>query len=92
MNPDVKSDHIQGNFEWEIEPYCCDEFKNALDEKFIFVSNFTDSTPEKKGFNILFYMMPVTVDGYFARSDGLAIYNCPWCGTEIKGRKKYPIT
>lgn len=56
------------------------------DERFIFVSNFVDG---KEGPNT-FYMLPVTSDGYFARSDGIQITHCPWCGTKIDARKRYP--
>ncbi len=78
-------DHIGGNFKWEIEPTCkCGKIKDATEEKFVFVSNFTN-----RGFN-QFYMMPVTADGYLFRDDGVQISHCPWCGDEIKGKKKYP--
>lgn len=84
---DQNEDHIGGNFEWETPPDCCGLLKAAVDdEKFVFVSNFTS-----EGFNSL-YMLPVTSDGFLARSNGLPISHCPWCGTEIKVRKKYPKT
>lgn len=77
-------DHIGANFEWDIEPKCtCGLLKKAVDEQFIFVSNFTSD-----GFNS-FYMMPITADGYLMRENGLPISHCPWCGDEIKGKKKY---
>jgi hypothetical protein len=77
-------DHIGGNFEWEVEPSCgCGRIKEAVADKFLFVSNFTDG-----GFN-LFYMLPVAADGTLFRSDGVPISHCPWCGDKIKGRKKY---
>ncbi len=82
---DQAHDHIGGNFEWEIEPNCkCGRIKEAVDEQFVFVSNFTDD-----GFNH-FYMMPVTAEGYLFRGNGLPISHCPWCGDKIQGRKKYP--
>jgi hypothetical protein len=34
--------------------------------------------------------MPLTSDGYLARDSGIAISHCPWCGTKIQARKKYP--
>ena len=79
------ADHIGGNFEWEVAPACCDLLKDAVDEeKFVFVSNFTD------GGKNAFYMMPVTSEGYFARDNGITISHCPWCGTKISARKQYP--
>jgi hypothetical protein len=82
---DQNEDHIGGNFTWEIEPKCsCGKIKEAVDDQFLFVSNFTD-----EGFN-QFYMLPVAADGTLFRSDGLPISHCPWCGDKIKGRKKYP--
>ena len=85
IDVDQNHDHIGGNFEWEIEPDCsCGRLKDAVEEKFIFVSNFTDH-----GFNS-FYMLPVDSDGSLFRSDGVPIAHCPWCGDKIKGRKKYP--
>lgn len=85
MNPGVNEDHIGGNFKWEVAPSCCSLLKSAVDEeKFVFVSNFTD------GGNNSLYMMPVADDGSFARSNGIPIGFCPWCGTKIAVRKKYP--
>lgn len=79
-----QKDHIGGNFEWDVEPDCkCGLLKKAVEEQFIFVSNFTNH-----GFNS-FYMMPITADGYPIRDSGVPISNCPWCGDEIKGKKKY---
>jgi hypothetical protein len=81
------NDHIGGNFEWAVEPSCCSLLKDAVDEeRFIFVSNFVD----KKGGPNTFYMLPVTSDGHLARSDGVQISHCPWCGTKIDARKQYP--
>lgn len=79
-------DHIGGNFQWEIPPKCsCGMFRKAIDEdKFIFVSNFTDGRWNT------FYIMPLAADGGLARSDGIPISNCPWCGDKIKARKLYP--
>lgn len=79
------ADHIEGGFSWEIEPKCqCGQLQIAIKDHFIFVSNFTEG-----GFN-MFYMMPTCADGSFAKSDGVPIQHCPWCGDKIKGRKKYP--
>ena len=86
MKIDQKADHIGGNFEWEKPPKCCGMLKDAVDEeKFIFVSNFTSNDEN------VFYMMPVMSEGYFARNNGITISHCPWCGTKITGRKRYPL-
>jgi hypothetical protein len=78
-------DHIGGNFEWEIEPTCsCGKIKEAVEEQFIFVSNFVSGDYNS------FYFLPVSSDGFLFRSNGIPISYCPWCGDEIKGRKKYP--
>ncbi len=83
FNP--KPDHVHGNFEWEKEPSCCENLLQALEEKFVFVSNFTDG-----GMNQI-YMMPLISGGYLAKSDGIPIHHCPWCGEKLKVRKKYPL-
>lgn len=81
----MNKDHISGSFEWETEPGCsCGMLKQAVEDKFIFVSNFTNDK-----FN-QFYMMPIESNGELFRSDGVAISNCPWCGDKIEGRKSYP--
>jgi len=80
------ADHIGGAFKWEREPSCCSLLKDAVDEEqFVFVSNFVDG---KDGPNS-FYIMPLTADGSLARSDGVGIAFCPWCGTKIDARKRY---
>lgn len=85
IDVDQNKDHIGGNFEWEIAPKCsCGMTAKAVEDKFIFVSNFTAD-----GFN-QFYMLPVDADGYLARDDGVMFSHCPWCGDELKARKKYP--
>lgn len=84
----LKPDHVGGGFEWEREP-CCDLLKGAVDdERFVFVSNFVSG---KSGPNS-FYIMALDADGRLARSDGLSIAYCPWCGTKIDARKRYPTT
>jgi hypothetical protein len=81
----LKPDHIGGGFDWEFEPNCsCGRLKDAVSERLIFVSNFTN-----EGSNI-FYMMPVGADGELFRTDGVPISHCPWCGDKIKGHKLYP--
>lgn len=80
----ITKNHIGGNFEWEIEPSCsCGRLKEAVEERFLFVSNFTDGGDNQ------FYMMPLDSGGDLFRSEGLPISNCPWCGDKIKARKKY---
>jgi predicted RNA-binding Zn-ribbon protein involved in translation (DUF1610 family) len=83
---DLKENHVGGNFEWEVEPICsCGRLIKAVEEeKFMFVNNLVQD-----GYN-KFYIMPLSADGSLARSDGVAIENCPWCGDRILGRKKYP--
>lgn len=81
----MNDDHVGGHFKWETEPACsCGRLKEAVEERFVFVSNFTDG-----GFNT-FYLMPLAADGSMFRSDGVPISHCPWCGDAIKGRKLYP--
>ena len=81
----MKKDHIKGNFEWKVEPDCCEQFHLAMEQKFIFISNASDL-----GTN-LFYIMPLDSDGDILRQKGVLIHYCPWCGHKIKGRKKYPL-
>jgi hypothetical protein len=89
IDVDQEKNHIGGNFEWEKEPKCsCGKLKDAVDEKFLFVSNFVDGEGENESNQ--FYILPVNSEGFFARADGIPISNCPWCGDKIIGRKKYP--
>lgn len=82
----LKPDHVGGGFEWEREP-CCDLLKAAVDEeRFVFVSNFVGGLEKANSF----YIMTLDADGRLARSDGLTISYCPWCGTKINARKHYP--
>lgn len=86
---DQNDDHVWPNFEWEVAPSCCENLQAAVqDDKFIFVSNFVDS----EGAPNHFYMLPVNSEGYLARSNGIPISHCPWCGNKMEGKKKYPIT
>lgn len=81
---DQNEDHVFGKFQWEIEPKCCDLLKTAIEEdKFVFCSNFTGDGKNQ------FYIMPVDAEGYLVKSSGIPISFCPWCGTQIKGRKLY---
>jgi hypothetical protein len=85
INLRLKPDHIGGNFDWEREPNCaCGRLKEAVADRFIFVSNFSDNSSN------IFYMMPMSADGELFRSDGLPISCCPWCGDKIVGHKRYP--
>lgn len=82
---DQNADHVGGAFEWETPPQCCEMLPAAVDdEQFIFVSNFTSGGASN------FYMLPVTASGYLARENGIAISHCPWCGTKITAKKRYP--
>jgi hypothetical protein len=91
IDMDIPSDHIGKNIEWDKKPECsCGRFAAAVDEKFVFVSNFADG--EGDNVHSLFYMMPVTSEGTLARSSGVQIAHCPWCGDKISGHKKYPTT
>jgi hypothetical protein len=81
----MNEDHVGGHFRWEVEPACrCGKTKQAVEDGFLFVSNFAD-----QGFN-QFYIMPLAADGELFRSSGVPILNCPWCGDPIKGKKLYP--
>lgn len=87
IDVDQNADHVGGTFEWEVPPQCCEMLPAAVDdEKFIFVSNFTS-----QGGNS-FYMLPITESGYLARTDGIPISHCPWCGAKINARKRYPTS
>jgi len=55
-----------------------------LQDEYLFVSNMTEN-----GFN-QFYIMLVDANRSFARSSGMPIHHCPWCGDQIRGKKKYP--
>jgi len=81
----MNEDHVGGYFKWDVEPACsCGKLKEAVEDRFIFVSNFTDEDSNT------FYFMPLAADGSTFRSDGVPIAHCPWCGDKIKGKKKYP--
>ena len=80
----MNKDHVSGSFEWEVEPNCsCGMLANAVEDKMIFVSNFTDEKSNQ------FYFMPLDSDGELFRENGVSISNCPWCGDKIQGKKKY---
>lgn len=80
----IKPDHVEGGFEWEVEPECtCGQIKMAFEAKFIFASNVSDAG------NSLLYMMPLTSDGTLVRRKGIQITFCPWCGDRIRAHKKF---
>ena len=84
MDLNLKQDHVFGGFRWEIEPKCkCGRLLEAVKDKFVFVSNFTEEGQNH------FYIMPLDADGDLAKSSGIPIQYCPWCGDKITGRKKY---
>jgi len=83
----MNEDHVGGHFNWKVEPKCsCGRLLKAVEERFVFVSNFTDENSNQ------FYMMPMMADGTLARENGVPISNCPWCGDKIRGLKLYPKT
>jgi hypothetical protein len=89
MTNDQVKDHVWPNFKWEKKPECqCGQLARAVEDKFLFVSNFTDGKEAQK--SNVFYMMPLAADGTPIRSDGVPIHFCPWCGDRIVGRKSYP--
>jgi hypothetical protein len=82
LNLEIRPDHVEGRFKWDAEPSCsCGRLKGAFQERFFFVANMVE------GNNSMVYMMPVDSHGHLARSGGVQIYNCPWCGDKIKVRK-----
>jgi hypothetical protein len=83
----LNKDHVGGGFEWKVKPICsCGRLIEAVDkDKFVFVSNFVDGDGEEE--TNLFYMMPLDANGSLARSKGVQISHCPWCGDKIVGRK-----
>jgi hypothetical protein len=76
-------DHTADTFEWETAPSCCDRFDAAIAEKAVYVSNTAQG-----GYNLC-YLMLVTADGDWLRSDGIPIDFCPFCGKQILVRKMY---
>lgn len=79
----IDPDHVGGNFGWVKPPTCCEQFKDAIeDRKFFFVSNFVEND------NSMIYMIPTEPDGSHATSKGIAISYCPFCGTKTAVRKK----
>jgi len=80
---ELKSDHIHGGFEWEIEPNCkCGQLAQAIRDKIIFVSNYTDFNAS------ILYILPIHSDGFQRTS--MQIAYCPWCGDRVKAKKKFP--
>ena len=77
-------DHYWPNFEWLVEPRCCEQLKWAVEEQFVFVGNFVSEESN------VFYMMPLAHEGLPVRDSGVTISHCPWCGVKIAGKKKYP--
>ena len=81
----LKSDHINGGFDWEVEPDCtCGQLAEAIRDKIILVSNHSDFD------NNILYFLPLHYDGYLRYDSGVAIAYCPWCGDRIRAKKKYP--
>jgi hypothetical protein len=78
---------VWGSFTWAIRPVCtCGRLADAVEQKLIFVSTTLVAEGEKA--SNLFYMLPVSGDGFFALHEGVAISCCPWCGDKINGRRR----
>ncbi|KQZ95739.1 hypothetical protein ASD74_13170 [Rhizobium sp. Root564] len=82
----ISSDHVEGGFKWVKKPDCCQQLKNAFEERFIFVASMVDGE-EPNDYNLV-YIMPLDDTGEPVRKKGIAISHCPWCGTGISVRKK----
>jgi hypothetical protein len=87
QNVDVSSDDVWGSFTWAERPVCsCGRLAEAVEQKLVFVSTSLVGEGEQPG--NLFYMLPVSGDGFFALNEGVAIFRCPWCGDPINGRRR----
>jgi hypothetical protein len=80
----VSADDVWGSFTWKARPEChCGHLAQAVEAGLIFVSpTFAQDTDIESN---LFYMLPVSGDGFFALDEGVSIACCPWCGDRIKG-------
>jgi hypothetical protein len=70
MKVDIPADHVMGSSKWQKPPKCCEQLKNAFEEKFLFASNIVDG--EHDQFSLI-YMMPVDETGDLVRRKGVAI-------------------
>lgn len=76
------ADHVGGDFEWEVAPDCCGRLLDAIDqEKFVFVSSLTSAAGH------WLYILPLNSAGALARTGGVELAYCPWCGAKIRARK-----
>ena len=83
---EVRADDVWGRFSWAQRPICsCGQLAQAVEEQLIFVS--PELTGEGDQATNLFYLLPVSGDGFFALNEGLPISCCPWCGDRIIGRR-----
>jgi hypothetical protein len=83
----VSASDVWGSFRWAERPVCsCGQLAAAVENKLVFVSTETVGEGERQG--NLFYVLPVSGDGFFALDEGVAISCCPWCGDEIVGRRQ----
>lgn len=86
---EVSSNDVWGNFTWAQRPECsCGGLAHAVEEGIVFVS--TESAGDGERSSNLFYILPVSGDGFFALNEGIAISCCPWCGDGIIGRRRQP--
>ena len=86
---EVSADDVWGCFGWALRPVCsCGHLPRAVEEQLIFVSPELVQDGERT--SNLFYLLPVSGDGFFALNEGLAISCCPWCGDRIVGRRGPP--
>ncbi|HEY8576955.1 MAG TPA: hypothetical protein VIL88_11515 [Devosia sp.] len=78
---------VWGSFTWAARPTCTrGRLAEAVEEKLIFVS--TILIGEGAHVSNLFYVLPVSGDGFFALNEGIVIPCCPWCGDKISGRRR----
>lgn len=83
----VRAGDVWGSFRWAERPVCsCGQLAAAVESKLVFVSAETVGEGVRRG--NLFYVLPVSGDGFFALDEGIAISCCPWCGDEIVGRRR----
>ncbi|WP_172122590.1 MULTISPECIES: hypothetical protein [unclassified Devosia] len=83
---EVSADDVWGQFGWAERPVCsCGQLAQAVEDQLIFVS--PELVGEGAQASNLFYLLPVSGDGFFALNEGVAIACCPWCGDPIRGRR-----
>ncbi len=84
---DVSADDVWGHFQWFQRPVCsCGQLAEAVEAGLIFVSPELVGEGEQR--SNLFYLLPVSGDGFFALNEGVPIGCCPWCGDQIIGLRR----